>query len=126
MKKYVSVTRKSKKKGKYQDSIHSSTTPDPGYQWESDNFTIRHHKQEPFSAGDHKASINRPAQKHNKKKQINNINNPQKNMDGRSKPPPLLTGIRPIQSLSLKCTGICVHKEVWSFCYLLLSVKLIF
>ena len=24
-----------------------STTPDPGYQWESDNFTIRHHKREP-------------------------------------------------------------------------------
>ena len=37
----------SKKKGKYQESIQSSTTPDPGYQWESDNFTIRHHKQEP-------------------------------------------------------------------------------
>ena len=38
---------KSKKEGKDQESIQSSTTPDPGYQWESDNFTIRHHKREP-------------------------------------------------------------------------------
>ena len=37
---------KSKKGGKDQESIQSSTTPDPGYQWESDNFTIRHHKRE--------------------------------------------------------------------------------
>ena len=34
----------SKKEGKDQESIQSSTTPVPGYQWESDNFTIRHHK----------------------------------------------------------------------------------
>ena len=39
--------KKSKKKGKDQESIQSSTTPDPGYQWESDNLTIRHHKQKP-------------------------------------------------------------------------------
>ena len=42
----------SKKKGKDQASIQSNTTPDPGYQWESDNVT-RHHKRErrgqPFS-----------------------------------------------------------------------------
>ena len=37
----------SKKEGKDQDSIHSSTTTDQGYQWESDNVTIRHHKREP-------------------------------------------------------------------------------
>ena len=37
----------SKKEGKDQDSIQSSTTPDPKYQCESDNFTIRHHKREP-------------------------------------------------------------------------------
>ena len=36
----------SKKEGKDQESIQTSTTPFPGYQWESDNFTIRHHKQE--------------------------------------------------------------------------------
>ena len=37
----------SKKEGKYQESIQSSTTPDPEYQWESDNFTIRRNKREP-------------------------------------------------------------------------------
>ena len=56
---------KSKKEGKDQESIQSSTTPDPGYQWESNKLTIRHHKREqrgqPFPAGDHKASINRSA-----------------------------------------------------------------
>ena len=34
----------STKEGKDQESIQSSTTPDPGYHWESDNFTIRHKK----------------------------------------------------------------------------------
>ena len=38
---------KGKKEAKFQKSIQSSTTPDPGYQWESDNFTIRRHKREP-------------------------------------------------------------------------------
>ena len=38
---------KSKKDGKDQESKQSSATPDPGYQWNSDNFTIRHHKREP-------------------------------------------------------------------------------
>ena len=37
----------SKKDGKDQELIHSSTTPDPGYRWESDNVTIRHHKRKP-------------------------------------------------------------------------------
>ena len=37
----------SKKEGKDQQSIQSSTTPDTGYQWESDNVKIRHHKREP-------------------------------------------------------------------------------
>ena len=37
----------SKKEGKDQESIQSSTTPDPGYQWESDKLTFRHHKREP-------------------------------------------------------------------------------
>ena len=36
----------SKKEGKGQESIQPSTTPDPGYQLESDNVTIRHQKQE--------------------------------------------------------------------------------
>ena len=38
---------RSKKENKDQESIQLSTTPDPGYQWESDNVTIRHHKREP-------------------------------------------------------------------------------
>ena len=37
----------SKKEGKDQESIQTSTSPDTGYQWESDNVTIRHHKREP-------------------------------------------------------------------------------
>ena len=36
-----------KKEGKDQESIQSSTSSDPGYQWEIDNYTIRHHKREP-------------------------------------------------------------------------------
>ena len=39
--------KKSKKEGKDQESIESSTIPDPGYQWESDTVTISHYKQEP-------------------------------------------------------------------------------
>ena len=38
---------KSKKEGKDQESIQLRTSPDPGYQWASDNFTIIHHKREP-------------------------------------------------------------------------------
>ena len=42
----VKMKIKSKKEGKDQESIQSSTIPDPGYQWENDNFTIRLHKRE--------------------------------------------------------------------------------
>ena len=56
----------SKKRCKDQESIQSSTTPDPGYQWESDKLTedTTNESQEvsPFPAGDHKAHINRRAQ----------------------------------------------------------------
>ena len=52
---------------KDQESIQSSTTPDPGYQWESDKLTVdtANESQEvsPFPAGDHKARINRRAQR---------------------------------------------------------------
>ena len=62
----------SKKGGKDQESIQSSTTPDPGYQWESDKLTVdtTNESQEvsPFPAGDHKAQINRRAQRHSKHK----------------------------------------------------------
>ena len=36
----------SKKDGKDQESIQSSTTPDPGYQWESNKLTVRHQRRE--------------------------------------------------------------------------------
>ena len=36
----------SKKDGKDQESIQSSTTPDPGYQWESSKLTVSHHRRE--------------------------------------------------------------------------------
>ena len=38
--------KQSKKDGKDQESIQSSTTPDPGYPWESNKLTVRHHKRE--------------------------------------------------------------------------------
>ena len=37
----------SKKEGKYQESVQSCTTSDPGYQRESNKLTIRKHKREP-------------------------------------------------------------------------------
>ena len=39
--------QQSKKEGKEHESIQSSPTPDPGYQLESDNVTIRQHKRKP-------------------------------------------------------------------------------
>ena len=36
----------SKEDGEDQESIQSSTTPDPGYLWESNKLTVRHHKRE--------------------------------------------------------------------------------
>ena len=52
-------------------------TPDPGYQLESDTFTIditnESHVVSPFQAGDHKASINRRARKVTKTRQKNVI-----------------------------------------------------
>ena len=36
----------SKKEGKDQESIQSSTTLDPGYQWESNKLTVRHYRRE--------------------------------------------------------------------------------
>ena len=62
----------SKKGCKDQESIQSSTTPDPGYQWESDKLTVdttnKSQEVSPFPAGDHKAHINRRAQRHSKHK----------------------------------------------------------
>ena len=69
----------SKKEGKDQESIQSSTTPDPGYQWESDNVTIRHHKPEPrgpqqVTTRPHQTDVHESITKHDR----NNINDPQK------------------------------------------------
>ena len=55
---------KSKKGSKYQESIQSSTTPDPGYHtWESDktqlNITNMSIEGSNFPASDHKAAMNR-------------------------------------------------------------------
>ena len=41
------ISLKSKKGGKDHESIQSSTTTYPGYQWESENVTIRLHNREP-------------------------------------------------------------------------------
>ena len=57
---FIFVSHESKKEGKYQESIQSSTTPDPGYQWESDDYTIGHKNESKevslSPAGDHMAS----------------------------------------------------------------------
>ena len=62
--------------------IKLSTTPDPGYQWESDKLTVdtTNESQEvsPFPAGDHKAHINRRAQNIANTRQNKNIRDPQK------------------------------------------------
>ena len=57
------------KGAKIRNRYKISTTPDPGYQWECDKITYLDTKNEsqevsPFPAGDHKAHINRCAQRH--------------------------------------------------------------
>ena len=64
----------SKKEGKDQESIQSRTTP--GYQRGLTTLQLDVINVSPFRAGEHKASINRRTQKHNKKK--TEINDPQK------------------------------------------------
>ena len=68
--------------------IQSSTTPDPGYQWESDKLTedTTNESQEvsPFPAGDHEAHINRRAQNIANTRQNKNIKDPQKKSKARS------------------------------------------
>ena len=57
---------------KGQESLQSSTTLDPGYQWESDkptaDTTDESQQVSPFPAGDHEAHINKRAQRHSKHK----------------------------------------------------------
>ena len=50
-----SLIKLSKNEGKDQESIQLSTTPDPGYQWESDfkiKFTNESQEVIPYPAGD--------------------------------------------------------------------------
>ena len=73
----------SKKKGKDQEPIQSSTKTDPmdtNGKVTTSQLDITNEGQEvsPFPAGDHKASINRRRRKHNKKQDRNNINVPLK------------------------------------------------
>ena len=79
---YTVVSYQSKQGCKDQESIQSSTTPDPGYQWESDKLTedTTHESKEasPFPAGDHEAHINRRAQNIANTRQNKNIKDPQK------------------------------------------------
>ena len=69
----------SKKEGKDQELMQSSTTPDPGYQWEvtTSQLDITNESQEvsPFPAGDHMASTD---VHQSITKDRNNINDPQK------------------------------------------------
>ena len=57
------VYYKSKKEGKDQESIQSSTTPEAGYQVTTSQVDITNESQEvsPFPAGGHKASTTRRA-----------------------------------------------------------------
>ena len=63
-------THESKKEGKDQESIQSSPrlTQDTNWKVTTSQLDITNESQEfsPFQAGDHKASINRHTQKHNK------------------------------------------------------------
>ena len=64
---YLGLTvRKVRKGEKIRDRYNQSdTTPDPRYQWD---ITNESQEVSPFPAGDHKASINRRACKHNENK----------------------------------------------------------
>ena len=73
---------KSNKEGKDQESIQSSTTSDPGYQWGSNKLTIRHHKREPTGQpfpsrcpqGNNKQTLTKAKQTQDR----NDMNDPQK------------------------------------------------
>ena len=53
--KSASNSNKSKKDGKDQESIQSSITPDPEYQRENNNFSIRHHKHQKSASNSNKS-----------------------------------------------------------------------
>ena len=72
----VTVLSQSKKGGKNQESIQSSTTPDQNTTWESDKNTIKHHKREP--RGQPFPSQEWTDAKAWQTQDINNTNDPQK------------------------------------------------
>ena len=61
-------TFKSESGCKDQESTQSSTTLDPGYQWESDKLTVRHPKTRAKRSVLSQAHINSRAQRHSKHK----------------------------------------------------------
>ena len=66
---FVHFEYESKYGCKDQESIQTSTTPGPGYQWESDKLTVRRHKRKPrcqpfHSRWPHKARINGRLKRH--------------------------------------------------------------
>ena len=73
----------SKKEGKDQESIQSSTTPDPGYQWESDNVTIkiRNERAKRSALSKQETTMHQQTDAHESitKEDRNIINDPQKN-----------------------------------------------
>ena len=60
---HIKDINQSKKDGKDQEMIQSSTTPDPGYHMgkkqNTINITNKGQEVSPFPAGDHKAAMNR-------------------------------------------------------------------
>ena len=76
------LRNQSEKGGKDQESVQSSTTPDPGYHMGKWQNTIKHHKREPrglpfFPAGYHKAE-QWTDPKVRQTQDINKTNDPQK------------------------------------------------
>ena len=64
---FSAFKQKVRKRAKIRNRYNLITTPDPGYQWESNKLTIRHHKREqPFPSRWPQGPINRCARKHNK------------------------------------------------------------
>ena len=55
----ISFLNKSKKDDKSQETIQSSTTPDPESNKNTINITNKSQEVSPFPVGDHKAAVNR-------------------------------------------------------------------
>ena len=77
MTQFLKVKKRAKIRNLYKQAPH--LTKDTNGKLTTSQLDITYESQQvsPFQTGDHKASINRCAQKHNKNK-INNINDPEK------------------------------------------------